>query len=40
MKLTENKLVINLFWLFMLVLLFWGEPDLHDAIIHFLMQAK
>lgn len=24
---------------FVLVILFWGEPDLHDAMIHHLMSA-
>ncbi len=23
---------------FVLIILFWGEPDLHDAMIHQLMQ--
>jgi hypothetical protein len=28
------------FWLVVgvLIVLFWGEPDLHDALIHFLMK--
>lgn len=24
-------------WIVLLVILFWGEPDLYDGIVHFLM---
>ncbi|MDA0791660.1 MAG: hypothetical protein O2780_19665 [Proteobacteria bacterium] len=25
--------------MFVLIILFWGEPDLHDALIHQMMQS-
>ncbi len=27
------------FMVFVLIILFWGEPDIHDAIIHNLMNG-
>ena len=33
-----TKIKIDLKWIAMLVVAFWGEPDLLDAVIHWLMQ--
>ena len=34
-----NYIHINLSWVLLLVILFWGEPDLVDALIKFLMRG-
>ncbi len=28
------------FMVFVLIILFWGDPDIHDGIIHHLMNGK
>lgn len=30
---------VGTFMVFVLIILFWGEPDIHDAIIHHLMSG-
>ena len=35
----ENHIHIHLSWLLPLIILFWGEPDLVDALIKFLMRS-
>jgi len=34
----KPQIHIHLNWLLILIILFWGKPDLHDAIIHVLMK--
>lgn len=36
----EVEVEVNLFWLAAVLwaVFFWGDPDLHDALIHWLMQ--
>lgn len=37
---TDWESVVTMIGLFTLIILFWGEPDLIDAVIYHLMEGK
>ena len=43
---SENKISVDssggmfVLGVFLLIIMFWGEPDLHDALIYSLMEGR